>query len=61
MRSFRLNFELNMEVFHDDLAETLSAHMAACRGPRVTLDEIATIPLPIRLRNAAARLLLPYL
>ena len=61
MRSFRLNFELNMEVFHDDLAGTLSAHMVACRGPRITLGEIAATPLPIRLRNAAARLLLPYL
>jgi len=61
MRSFRLNFELNMEVFHDDLAATLGAHMAACRGPRITSEEIAASPLPIRLRNAAARLLLPYL
>ena len=61
MRSFRLNFELNMEVFHDDLAATLGAHMAACRGPRITREEIAASPLPIRLRNAAARLLLPYL
>ncbi len=61
MRSFRLNFEMNMEVFHDDLAGILSAHMVACRGPRITREEIAAIPLPIRLRNAAARLLLPYL
>lgn len=61
MRSFRLNFELNMEVFHTDLAARLQALMAASQGPPLTAAHLATRPLPTRLRDAVARLMLPYL
>lgn len=61
MRSFRLNFELTVEAFHGDLAGKLTALMEACRGSRISLREIEACPFPRRLRNAAARLLLPYL
>ncbi len=61
MRSFRLNFELNLEVFHSDLATALTELMKSCQGPRITLHDLVALPLPTRLRNAGARLLLPYL
>jgi len=47
MRSFRLNFELNMEVYDQDLAARLDQFMIRAQ--------------PWRLRDAAARLMLPYL
>lgn len=61
IRSFRLNFELCMEVYDHDLAATLSALMRRGRGPALTRAELDARPLPIRLRDAAARLMLPYL
>jgi cardiolipin synthase len=61
IRSFRLNFELNMEVYDRDLAATLSDVMRQSRGERLTEAAIKSRTPPIRLRDAAARLLLPYL
>ena len=61
MRSFRLNFELCMEVYHCDLADTLEGMMAARRTERLTEQDIAARPLPVRLRDAGVRLMLPYL
>jgi len=61
MRSFRLNFELCMEVYNRDLALTLTALMQHNRGPAVTEAELHARSLPIRLRDAGVRLLLPYL
>jgi cardiolipin synthase len=60
-RSFRLNFELNMEVYHADLAHRLDALMMAKQGHRATGKELDARPLPVQLRDAAARLMLPYL
>ncbi|MGQ3301460.1 phospholipase D-like domain-containing protein [Reyranella sp.] len=58
-RSFRLNFELNVEL-HD---AAFAREIVASKTPRrcLTLGEIDGDPLPIRLRNSAARLLQPYL
>jgi cardiolipin synthase A/B len=61
MRSFRLNFELNMEVYHADLVAEVNALMAAKQSRRVTAADLERRSLPIRLRDNAARLMLPYL
>ena len=61
MRSFRLNFELCVEVHDRTLADTLAALAAANRGPALTEAELDRRPLPIQLRDSACRLLLPYL
>ena len=61
MRSFRLNFELCVEVVDTNLAQSLSKLMEDCRGPAVTASALAARSLPARLRGAAVRLLLPYL
>jgi cardiolipin synthase len=61
MRSFRLNFELCVEVYSRDLAAQLQALMARNKGRPMTQDEIDARTVPMRLRDAAVRLLLPYL
>ena len=61
MRSFRLNFELNMEVYHSDLVGEVDALMATKQSRRITAADIERRSLPIRLRDNAARLMLPYL
>lgn len=58
-RSFRLNFELNVELHDKGVAASLSAIAPTAR--RLTVAELDADPLPVRLRNAAARLLQPYL
>ena len=58
-RSFRLNFELNVELHDIDFAAQISE--IAPNARRLTLPELDADPLPIRLRNSAARLLQPYL
>ena len=61
MRSFRLNFELSMEVYHSDLAETLQAMIQARKGKMLTEANLLARPMPIRLRDSLVRLLMPYL
>lgn len=61
MRSFRLNFELCVELHDRTLAETLATLARANQHSPITETDLTTRPLPIRLRDAAARLLLPYL
>jgi cardiolipin synthase len=61
MRSFRLNFELNMEVYDPSLAAGLDAVMNVANRRRLSTRRLARRPLPLRLRDAAARLMLPYL
>jgi cardiolipin synthase A/B len=58
-RSFRLNFELNVELHDTGFAHEIAAATRICR--RLTVAELDGDPLPIRLRNGAARLLQPYL
>ena len=60
-RSFRLNFELNMEVYHADLVGRIDTLMAARQSRRITAADLERRPLAIRLRDNAARLMLPYL
>ncbi len=61
MRSFRLNFEINLEVIETELARMLDDRMLGKRHKPLTLSDIANAPLPARLRDAGLRLLLPYL
>ncbi len=61
MRSFRLNFELDVEVYHDALAGQLEATMRAAMRDPLTIGELDRRVLPVRLRDAALRLMLPYL
>lgn len=61
IRSFRLNFELCMEIYDRELAATLSAVMRDSRGRELRRADLDRRPVPIRLRDAGARLLLPYL
>ena len=58
-RSFRLNFELNVELHDTGFAQVLAVATQRCR--RLTVAELDSDSLPIRLRNGAARLLQPYL
>ncbi|MGO8920625.1 MAG: phospholipase D-like domain-containing protein [Stellaceae bacterium] len=61
MRSFRLNFELTMEVYHTDIVRHVDGLMAARRGTLLTAAELEGLPLPIKLIDSGARLMLPYL
>ena len=58
-RSFRLNFELNVELHDREFAGGIKG--LASQARRLSLAELDADPLPIRLRNSAARLLQPYL
>jgi cardiolipin synthase len=58
-RSFRLNFELNVEVHGADFARQLIEVTQG--GRQLTLAELDADPLLVKLRNSAARLLQPYL
>ena len=58
-RSFRLNFELNIEVQDWAFARRLIAETPGQR--RLTIAELDADSLALKLRNSAARLLQPYL
>ncbi len=62
-RSLRLNFEFNVECYDRDLAGQLTALVQAKRsaGREITLAEVDSRPLAVRLRDGIARLALPYL
>lgn len=61
IRSFRLNFELCMEVYDQELATRLGAMMAQNYRHALTQEELDARKLPLRIRDAASRLMLPYL
>ncbi len=62
-RSLRLNFEFNLEVYDTALAQHLEAQFLAARQEAnlVTAAQLRERPLPIRLRDGAARLFSPML
>ena len=62
-RSFRLNFEFDLECYDPALTARLDAMIDAriARGKTLDLKALTRRPIPIRLRDAAARLLMPYL
>ena len=61
VRSFRLNFELCVEVYSVPFAHEIEALIAANRDEALTLEGLARRTMPQQLRDAACRLLLPYL
>jgi cardiolipin synthase len=61
IRSFRLNFELCVELYDEGLARALSAEMEKNRCVAVTRAEIDGRSTLVRLRDASIRLLMPYL
>lgn len=62
-RSLRLNFEFNVECYDQTLAQRLGdlVELRRRRARRVTLDDVDSRALPVRLRDGMARLLTPYL
>lgn len=62
-RSLRLNFEYNVECYDEPLAQQMSAHIKQkmMKAKRISLHDVDSRPLLIRLRDGVARLLKPYL
>jgi cardiolipin synthase len=61
IRSLRLNFELCVELYDAGLASALGEALVQGRGAPLTKGDLDARILPVRLRDAAARLMLPYL
>jgi cardiolipin synthase len=61
IRSFRLNFELCVELYDRDLTASLAEMLATYRGKLLTQAALDARSLPARLRDAGIRLFLPYL
>ncbi|GAB6966214.1 phospholipase D-like domain-containing protein [Komagataeibacter kakiaceti JCM 25156] len=61
VRSLRLNFEINLESYDDTLATSIDGFIAMHRHVRLTHHDLDRRSFPRKLRDAAARLLLPYL
>ena len=61
IRSLRLNFELCVEVYDRALAATLSELMRRNRWKPLTAADLDARGFIVRVRDAAARLGLPYL
>jgi len=61
MRSLRLNFELTLETYDPDFASRLSAIIDTRRTRPITLAEIDGRWFVVKLRDAAARLTMPYI
>lgn len=62
-RSLRLNFEFNLEVYDLNFAAELEdrCHAALSLSREITLAEMDARSLPVKLRDAAAKLFSPYL
>jgi cardiolipin synthase len=58
IRSFRLNFELDLEVYNSGAVQEIDALITAHQKSRLTSEQGS---LALRLRDSAARLLVPYL
>lgn len=61
VRSMRLNFEINMEVYDTGFAQAVEAQIEKRMDRGLTLKRIRNRPFLVQLRDRAARLLLPYL
>jgi cardiolipin synthase len=61
VRSFRLNFELDLEIYHSGIVRQVDALISAHQGTQISASALNSRPLPLRLRDGAARLLVPYL
>lgn len=61
MRSLRLNFEINMEIYHKEFAENIDDFIGSHCHKLLTLDDLKNRPVIAKFRDAMTRLLLPYL
>ena len=61
MRSLRLNFELTVEFYDADLSGELAKIIDARCAQPITLEEIDERPFIVKLRDAGARLSMPYI
>lgn len=61
MRSFRLNFEINLELYHSVIVQQVSAKIAANQTTRMLQADLDRRSRPSQLRDNAAHLMLPYL
>ena len=62
-RSLRLNFEFNVEIYDEVLAKKLEAGFDRVleEARQIDADQIAKLPMIIRVRNGIARLFSPML
>ncbi|MDR0956769.1 MAG: phospholipase D-like domain-containing protein [Endomicrobium sp.] len=62
VRSFKLNFESNMEIFSENLAKKLNCivELKKAKSKLMTTHDCANVSLLKRIRNNAYRLLTPY-
>ena len=61
VRSLRLNFELDLEVYHSGMVQQIDALIKSHQAQRLEASTLQNRSLPLRLRDGAARLLVPYL
>jgi cardiolipin synthase len=61
VRSFRLNFELDLEIYHSGVVRQVDELITAHQATQISASELNSRPLALRLRDGAARLLVPYL
>lgn len=61
VRSFRLNFELDLEIYDTTLAARINKLITTQQHQRIQSEQLRHRSLPARLRDGAARLMLPYL
>ena len=61
MRSLRLNFELDVAMMDPGITAAIDALIDAMPGRAASARVLLARKVPVRLRDAAARLLLPYL
>ena len=62
-RSYRLNFEFNIECYDTSLAQALEMIIQEklARARQITLQDVDSRSLPVRLRDGVARLFTPFL
>ena len=62
-RSLRLNFEFNVEIFDKETVRELTGHFDECRekSREISLEEVDSRPMPLRLRDSFCKLFSPYL
>jgi cardiolipin synthase len=56
-----VNFELDLEVYDPALTREVDALITAQQGRLISPAELGGRTLPVRIRDGAARLMLPYL
>lgn len=61
VRSLRLNFEINLEVYDEGVAQGLAQFIDSRPRQRLTHHDVDRRPIWVQLRNSALRLLMPYL